>query len=847
MLRQRRPDSKLNVTPLTLKTIVKATMPPPRASALLSASLLKSFKHLYIFHVQTLSLLVLSAIAFSFLLISELYLPPTLPQPTSPQTYFIQNIRSPILKWAWMGTVAYDISNLFGPYLIPYDYVPILFGFTLVNRWLHMRFNEIIANHQRELRKALFAQPSRKSAPRLNTTATLKTIQQKRISVQIEDVHVQDAHKAIMSSMLNEEKGVKQYLGGLKRNSTMKQVAPLSSVKVAEVSESQQEGFRKSVTDNSQYQAATSTADVSHTLNQGTLDSDSKSQSLAKESIQMSATSLEEREEQIHEMANQLKVTQSISTGSRYAGLYAIIVDYLERIHDFGANKVTENAILQRARLHVFQLPGAPAFVSLNAYVLSNKAVFLKHFESSLKGYDHLRDAIVHELFEAKTKAPVADNLMEHADHLAQFIASNNSVSQLMAAVQSGELANDLKQSDTAEASVSLTAYGSRQHQSFKPFMISDIPQVEAHYVKSQIFVRESYVGLIQTILKYGLGQPVCVSGDPGIGKSFLSLLLFFVLVRMNENVVRTSLSGFTLRYSKDDQRVVYEMEPSADWLRSDCWLLMDGQAELKPFSAKTHRAVVFSSPKQSNYHEFLKMDGLVLFMPAWTLDEVLALVNSFSESEIVRLGESMRREFDEYNSVDLRDIVLKTVRRRFEIVGGKVRLLLHIGVTSEDLKNDLQRKCGTLRMKDFAAPHDIDIQGSIPNLLYSVTPIGKTLLHTYGIPFGGKSVDFCSKLALETILDNVCMEVEDFTTMLYLAAKDAPIAVALADHLFKMTVHTLFEKGAESDLEAKKVYHPKAIQGSSEPSRGKCQFVKRGREETQKLLEISACDDDVS
>ncbi|KAJ3398575.1 hypothetical protein HDV05_002419, partial [Chytridiales sp. JEL 0842] len=338
--------------------------------------------------------------------------------------------------------------------------------------------------------------------------------------------------------------------------------------------------------------------------------------------------------------------------------------------------------------------------------------------------------------------------------------------------------------------------------------MISDIPQVEAHYVKSQIFVRESYVGLIQTILKYGIGQPVCVSGDPGIGKSFLSLLLFFVLVRMNENVVRTSLSGFTLRYSKDDQRVVYEMEPSADWLRSDCWLLMDGQAEPKPFSAKTRRTVVFSSPKQSNYHEFVKMDGLVLFMPSWTLDEVLALVNSFSESEIVRLGGSMRREFDEHNSVDLRDIVLETVRRRFEIVGGKVRLLLHIGVSTEDLKNDLQRKCGTLRMKDFAAPDDIDIQGSIPSIF-------------------GKSVDFCSKLALETIVDNMCMEVEDFKNMLYLAAKDTPIAAALAGHLFEMTVHTLFQKGAESDLEAKK--------GSTEPVRGKFKFLNREREESEK------------
>ncbi|KAJ3413185.1 Vacuolar protein sorting-associated protein 53 [Chytridiales sp. JEL 0842] len=492
--------------------------------------------------------------------------------------------------------------------------------------------------------------------------------------------------------------------------------------------------------------------------------------------------------------------------------------------------KLEETKVEISEKVAAFNL--AESFIdALTVAHLRNKDAFSELYDKFQQD-STLKNDVLACLFENKTDSTlsIVTTLNDNADKVRHFIRSDDSVTKLVEMIsmsssghtEGANLSHETPSAVPSQVSSDATTQDDDIPQtSFEPFMISNIPLVQGHYVKHEIFVRECYVKLISVILKYGVGQPICVSGDPGIGKSFLSLLLFFVLVRHDVDVVRTSLSGYSLRYSKAEKKVYFDLIPSADWMKDDCWLLMDGKAEQKPFAAKTQKAVVFSSPKQSNYHEFVKMDGLTLFMPSWNQDEVEKLVSSFSATETSRLAASFRREqLDEYADLDNSSVVKAVVEKRRKIVGGKVRLLLHIGITTKELEQDLQRKCGALTMKDFTTPYDIDIQGSIPSIVYTVVPS-----ESNGVPFSGKSVKFCSGSAEETIREHLCFKAEDFKNMMYLASKDTPIASALAGYLFETLVHDFFQKGFEGkEFKAKRV-----VCGKKRAQDGVFKFVKVG------------------
>jgi hypothetical protein len=145
---------------------------------------------------------------------------------------------------------------------------------------------------------------------------------------------------------------------------------------------------------------------------------------------------------------------------------------------------------------------------------------------------------------------------------------------------------------------------------------------------KNYIFIRECYPKLLIRCLALGKEGAVCISGDPGIGKSFFAFYVFLALFEMQQKVVLVSQSGSAL--------VVYggkkpKFEPEyrgAEWMDPDTWLLLDGRAEDR-FLSKRQRGIVFASPKKSNYHEFIKQNGSLLFMPPWKWSEVEQFVRN--------------------------------------------------------------------------------------------------------------------------------------------------------------------------------------------------------------------------
>ena len=109
------------------------------------------------------------------------------------------------------------------------------------------------------------------------------------------------------------------------------------------------------------------------------------------------------------------------------------------------------------------------------------------------------------------------------------------------------------------------------------------------------------------------------------VGKSSFSTFVFFAIAQMKKNkVVHVSQGGRVLFYNpKNDEFVVSTIEKVSDWREDQCWLLIDGRAHEIPFKDKRTRGIVFASPKKKNYHEFVKQNGRMLYMPPWSLSEV--------------------------------------------------------------------------------------------------------------------------------------------------------------------------------------------------------------------------------
>ncbi len=129
------------------------------------------------------------------------------------------------------------------------------------------------------------------------------------------------------------------------------------------------------------------------------------------------------------------------------------------------------------------------------------------------------------------------------------------------------------------------------------------LKDITGHISKDQIFVRSCFGELAKLCLYYGKTHPVCVIGDPGIGKSIYSLYIFMVLVKKKQKVVRVSQGGSFLIF--DGKGIKHS---STEYGLDDYWVLLDGKAK-ETFWDKPDKVIVFASTNDQNYSdEFIKV-----------------------------------------------------------------------------------------------------------------------------------------------------------------------------------------------------------------------------------------------
>src|SRR6185369_12413072 len=141
----------------------------------------------------------------------------------------------------------------------------------------------------------------------------------------------------------------------------------------------------------------------------------------------------------------------------------------------------------------------------------------------------------------------------------------------------------------------------------------------------SNIFVRQCYIDLSMIIFDSDKLENFCITGTPGIGKTFFIYYLLIQLIKKEISVVYDHVNQSPIFFHQGN---IYEGTLDLfhnELNKSDVWYLVDGHHP-RNCEAKT---ILATSPQKENYRNFQKRAGTKKrFMPVWTWDEISACIS---------------------------------------------------------------------------------------------------------------------------------------------------------------------------------------------------------------------------
>lgn len=145
----------------------------------------------------------------------------------------------------------------------------------------------------------------------------------------------------------------------------------------------------------------------------------------------------------------------------------------------------------------------------------------------------------------------------------------------------------------------------------------------------SEILIRKLYLQMIEK-LESDTEKGCVIVGIPGIGKTFFGLFYLFYLTRLHpQSRIIWETFDITWYVFLPSLRVESGMLRQVDYFSmtifdKDAFYLTDSKIPMSNAFAYT---LLFSSPRQERWNEFIKKDGVSLFYaPIWTSDEIWIL-----------------------------------------------------------------------------------------------------------------------------------------------------------------------------------------------------------------------------
>ncbi|EPZ36161.1 hypothetical protein O9G_006380, partial [Rozella allomycis CSF55] len=149
----------------------------------------------------------------------------------------------------------------------------------------------------------------------------------------------------------------------------------------------------------------------------------------------------------------------------------------------------------------------------------------------------------------------------------------------------------------------------------------------------------------------------------------------------------------------------------------------------MKPvYLAKLTKVVITSSPNEKHSYKLLKK-GLRVFLPPWELDEVKKLFDIHVETgikyghKVMNFSIEVNKVSNEVNDTIDKEDMWEEIKKRYDVVGGKLGLLFHPQFSVDILKSDVYKAVEKVSIDSLSNEGSFDIHSDIPSILYSIYP----------------------------------------------------------------------------------------------------------------------------
>jgi DNA replication protein DnaC len=195
------------------------------------------------------------------------------------------------------------------------------------------------------------------------------------------------------------------------------------------------------------------------------------------------------------------------------------------------------------------------------------------------------------------------------------------------------------------------------------------------HFVNG-LFIRQDYINVVNIIAENFARDKNCrrvlVVGSPGIGKSVFGVLLCLLAIKEKKDVAYHPINGFPYYFTWNGTEYDFSDFPHPG-IRYEGYFDGNDSGDALD-NTSFHRAFLFSSPRSTNYNEFVKESCFKVYLNPWSKQEceMFAKMINFEEDEWLR---------------------------RFNLVGGKPRFVFSSSQTYDILVKEVEN----------AVPHNVD------------------------------------------------------------------------------------------------------------------------------------------
>jgi hypothetical protein len=201
------------------------------------------------------------------------------------------------------------------------------------------------------------------------------------------------------------------------------------------------------------------------------------------------------------------------------------------------------------------------------------------------------------------------------------------------------------------------------------------VPKLPGNEKDTTVYNRKCYSYLRDFILKDKKYKRYCITGNPGIGKTYFGMLMLVEFLKQNKSVL-IDYKGFTAlidpkKHSVQLIRNEYDYRIFAEQKNVVC--IIDGVLPKVNHDFTGPKLIMVSSPKKELIGNFTKAQRTKkLYMPTWEWDEILSCYNYVYNENV--------------------DFTQQLLMEKFLLCGGNARTIFDPEISSESIKADIEK-----------------------------------------------------------------------------------------------------------------------------------------------------------